>query len=537
MSVLVNEATEAQFNTSVVIGPPSLRPASGRWRIAAVFAGLVIVASVLRLVHLELIEFRFDSAYWATEAMDILNGHLPLIGQQIGSVTVPLYNGPIFGYLIALVFHLAGTAEPLAMAAVMGALGAAAVASCGGLGYLLFGEGVGRTAAMLLVGAPWMVLFTRMIWPQSLFPLLVPISAGVLYVGVTRRKPLYLLVWGILTGVCIELHLSALALIPAGMLFMALYFRRAAPLVAGMVGLAIGYAPVIIYDAANGWQQMRGILGVGGVRMAQDANWMSHLARFGWDFENVLSGQGLWVSKLGFQTSYLPGWVEWGQGAALAILGILAVGGYANAYLRGRAGDNLLTRADVVCILYAGVPLIYLAASNGPILRHYFLLLVPIVFLLIARGLSLVHATWQKYAWGGVIALVLLNLFTCVEMTQFLTSARSGWDYGTVLEDKLQAVAWIEAQSADGFVVDASRTREALAYYALLRAQAPATFDERLGVIRSTSGRAMPRTCIMIIEPQFYDVPTAVAGRPRQRFGKIELVQLEPLCRFWGSRE
>lgn len=488
------------------------------------------VAALLRLSKLELVEFRFDSAYWCLDALKIARGEaLPLVGQQVGSVTVPLHNGPIFSYLLALVFWLMGP-SPFFPVLLVALLGSAGVGICYWMGRNLYGESVGMVTAMLMACAPWAVLYGRVIWPQSLLPFTVPITFAALLHGVATRRTWLVASWGLLAGVSVQLHLSALALVPAGLLFLLIYSREVRFFVGALLGLVVGYAPVLAHDALNGWRNVGALAGLAGSRVVENESALVHLARYLWNLENVISGQGLWWSKLALRGSYLPLWAEWAQGllmsglfliALLLVLHSLALRftGRANGDAAGRS-----TRADVLGLLYVGIPLAYLLLSSGPILRHYYILVMPVAFLLMARGLQLARRGLRPWIWSGVAVGLVLNLATVGGMFAYLAETRVGWDHGTVLQDKTRAVEWMIQRSNGALNVDASRSREALAYYFLFRRALPVEFDESRGRIFTAESRdAGP--AFVVVEPSFYRAPAELQDEPVMTIGGIRIVE------------
>ena len=490
----------------------------------------VALAALLRLSMLELVEFRLDSAYWCLEALKIVRGEaLPLVGQQVGSVTVPLYNGPVFSYLLALVFWLTGPSLFFAVLLVA-LLGAAGVGICYWIGRSLYGESVGMVAAMLMACAPWAVLYGRMIWPQSLLPFTVPITFVALLHGVTTRRTWLVASWGLLVGVSVQLHLSALALVPAGLLFLLLYSRQMRLLVGALLGLVVGYAPVLTHDALNGWVNVRALAGLAGSRVVENEGALVHLTRYVWNLENVISGQGLWWSKLALRGSHLPPWAEWAQGLVMSGLFLIAFVLVLHSLalrFRDRADGNATggsTRADVLGPLYVGTPLAYLLLSSGPILRHYYILVMPVAFLLMARGLMLARRGLQPWIWSGVAVGLALNLATVAGMFTYLAETRVGWDHGTVLQDKVVAVEWMIQRSNGALSVDASRSREALAYYFLFRRVLPVEFDESQGRVFTVESRdADP--AFVVVEPAFHRVPAELQNEPVVTIGAIRIVE------------
>src|SRR5262245_38020646 len=105
MSISSSQATLDQLKTKIEKQATWL----DRWWPVCLLV-IIVSGGLVRLSSLSLIEFRHDSAYWALDAYRILNnkGYLPLVGQQVGSVSVELYNGPVVSYIAALIFLFFG---------------------------------------------------------------------------------------------------------------------------------------------------------------------------------------------------------------------------------------------------------------------------------------------------------------------------------------------------------------------------------------------------------------------------------------------
>jgi len=453
------------------------RLTTGRIWVAVV--ALVVLGACLRLWDLSLVEFRHDSAWWALDGQRILQGgHLPLIAQQVGSMSVPFYNGPFFGYLTALAFAVAG-GQPLAMSAVVALCNAAAILLTFLLGRRLYSPLVGLLSAALMSVAPWLVLYGRMFWPQALFPLLMPLAFLTLLLAVERQRWGWYLLFGVLLGIGVQLHLSVLAVVGTGALYILLYGRPRLMVLVYAAGVALGYAPVLIYDLFNGFTNLRGILLLPALH-ATDEPRLSHMAKTIWNFSNVLSGQGLWVSKLS-KTPFLPAWMEWAQGLLMTGLFIFAAVVVVTTTLRaaGSLRRLRLGHQDALLLLFIALPFLYLLLSRSLIQRHYFIFFSPLPLVLIARGVEL----WlrRQPALGmraGALAplavlgaCVALNLFTALAMLSFLRQSGGEGEYGTVLGDKEAAVALVVAQAGSNLAVDLRGVREALPFVYLFEAR------------------------------------------------------------------
>jgi hypothetical protein len=487
------------------------------------FIVVALLGAAARLLGLELIEFRHDSAYWALEATRVLaGGYWPLIGQQVGSVTVPLYNGPFMSYATAAVLGLAralfGSDVPVAMAAFIALCNVAAIGMAYALGARLYSRAAGVVAALLFALAPWLVLYGRMLWPQSFFPLLVPVIVWLLHAHVTRGGALRLFAAGVLLGIAVQLHLSALALVGVTALLALVYAARPASVALLVLGVALGYAPILLYDMQHGWVNLGALSQLSALHAGGDSR-VTHLAKLVWNFSNVLSGQGLWVSKLG-NDAYLPSPIDVAQG-------VLFSGAFAAAVLaivwpnlqRLRESGALLTRlrrfafADAVVLAFTFAPLVYFAISRSSIQRHYFIFLFPLPFIVIARGAALIArgltqrlGPQRPYALGALAlgAMLLLNTITLVYGARYLATQHGRAEYGTAWADKSAAVRALIAAAPGGFRVDLAQTQEPLPYLYLLRTGAPAAQIDPTALyatdVLAASGTSAPRYRIIELE-------------------------------------
>lgn len=445
-------------------------------------AALTLIGAVLRLWDLTLAEFRHDSAWWALEAVRMhTERSVPLIGQQVGSVQIPFYNGPIFAYVTAIVFGLAGQ-QPIVMNGFIALCNVAAIPLTYWLGKRLYSAWVGVVAAAMLAGAPWMVLYGRMFWPQALFPFLMPLAWLCLVNAVERQQGRWYLGFGILGGIGLQLHLSVLAIIGTGIFFVLLYAR---PRLRGVaiygIGVLLGYLPVVIYDFLHGFSNLRGMMMLPSIHATHDPR-ILHIAKTIWNFSNVLSGQGLWVSKLAKEPFIHPV-IEWSMGFIFSILFCFAIifiliNHYRQDH-RARIRFWQVTYQDALVIIFVVFPLAYLLLSRGLIQRHYFIFFAPLTMIVVARGLELWRSTIPRPRWVAAIPLGLLgvglslNLFTSFMLLSFLHQRGGEGEYGTVLADKQAAVATMVAIADSDFVLDLSDVREPLPFIFLVQSHVP----------------------------------------------------------------
>jgi 4-amino-4-deoxy-L-arabinose transferase-like glycosyltransferase len=440
---------------------------------------VLIAATFFRTFDLALMEFRLDSAYWALEASRILaGGYWPLIGQQVGSVNVPMYNGPFMSYFTALGFVLGGL-KPTAAAALVAVFNVLGILLTIELGRRLYSTQVGLIAGALMACAPWLVLYGRMLWPQALFPFLIPLSLLLLLSGLKRDSFWWYAIYGVALGVGLQLHLSVLAVIGTGALIILAYSRRRWPVIGFALGVALGYAPVLIYDLTHDFPNIRAFLQLPSLH-ATDESRLTHFAKTIWNFFNVLSGQALWVSKLS-KVQYLPAILDWAQGLVFAGLFVGALALIVLQHIRGRPLRQWWSLApnDAVVLALTLLPTAYLFFSRSLIQRHYFLFLYPLPFILLARGLELWQSRyvpigrwpWLRWLAPGLLVMGLgLNLVTTVFGYRFLVETGGEGEYGTVLIEKQRAVAFIQSDSPGSVRVSLEMVQEVWPYEFLFQA-------------------------------------------------------------------
>jgi 4-amino-4-deoxy-L-arabinose transferase-like glycosyltransferase len=471
---------------------PDARPTAHE---RAILAGILCVAAFVRLYDLSLMELRHDSAFWAMEGQRIVNGgYWPLIGQQVGSVRVALANGPLLSYLTAAAFAVAGP-DPRVAAGLIAVANVAGVWLTYRLGRHLYSPAVGLIAAALTASAPWLVLYGRMLWPQSLFPFLVPLLLLTFSQGLASRHHKWFVLTGVLLGIGLQLHLSILPFIAVTLIIAWARVGWRAASSAG-AGVLIGYGPVLLHDAVNGFPTVTTLLRLPALHAAADPRaW--HVGKTVWNFSNVLSGQGLWVSKLAHRP-YLPSWIDWTQGILFST-SLLAA---AFAVVRWRARGPASPRADHLVITFIAAPTVYLLLAGSQIHRHYFLVLYPLPFLLIARGITMWRARDARLAvWVSAAVLIglVLNLATLVFAHRFLRQFGGEGEYGTALADKQAAVTYILHESS-GYDVTLA-VQERLPYAFLFgRAAADTEATDRL---TSPDATAKVRTKFRIVEPSY----------------------------------
>ena len=221
------------------------------WVQVALSLAIFGLALAVRLPNLMMVPAYTDESREVLWGLDIALGrHFPLTG-------IDSYDGPLFAYLVAGLFHLLGVSAeiPREMALICGALTVVAVYW---LGRLMLNRWAGLIAAGLAMGCPQFVIYTSHPgWSSSLSPFFVMATAVALYAGVERDKPWLLASSGLLAALTLQSHPTSLT----SLIGMLLWFLtrptlrqslgRPAPYIA--LGLfLIGYSPMILANVGFG---------------------------------------------------------------------------------------------------------------------------------------------------------------------------------------------------------------------------------------------------------------------------------------------
>jgi len=217
--------------------------------------GIMLLAAYLRLSNLELTEFKLDEAHVCSRAAEFLaSGRPPLVG--IGS-SVGMANPPLFIYLMAIPVSL--SKNPAVIAGFIALLNVGAVLGCYLLTREYFGEKVASITTLLFAVSPWAVFYSRKIWAQDLLPPFVALFFAAVFSTIVKRKPRQLILVFLWLVCLIQLHLSALALIPLVVLLLLVFKARISPvpLLIGLLVFVLIFVPYIYYDATHGWVNLR----------------------------------------------------------------------------------------------------------------------------------------------------------------------------------------------------------------------------------------------------------------------------------------
>jgi hypothetical protein len=343
--------------------------------------GIMLLAAYLRLSHLELTEFKLDEAHVCSRAAGFLaSGQPPLVG--IGS-SVGAANPPLFIYLAAI--PVSFSKNPTIIAGFIALLNVGAVLGCYLLAKECFGEKVGLMATLLFAVSPWAVFYSRKIWAQDLLPPFVALFFAAVFSTIVKRKPRHLVLVFLWLACLIQLHLSALSLIPLVVL-LPLAFRSRIGLVlllAGLLVFLLIFVPYIYYDATHGWINLRTFIEVSRGPATFDLKSAQYAAQ-------IMAGQGYHTlagasfRKFLAETMGLT-WLNtvetWLLLGGVAYLAWQVLRGWYQG--RKNAVSDEVVKFTIL-LSWLLLPVLFYVRHTTPVYPHYFILLYPVQFIIIS---------------------------------------------------------------------------------------------------------------------------------------------------------
>jgi hypothetical protein len=480
-----------------------------RWQ-AASFIAILVVATILRVGWPRLTEFKFSEARLEALALELTReGRVPLVGVPSSA---GFDHSPLSVYLYAPAFLL--TTNPIPATIYGGLVGAAAVVLCWRLGRRWPGGGLlsAAVAALLLTASPWAVAFSRKIWQVTFMPLLSLAFAGLVVAalvlsdaqtqqsarlgnrsGPRQHQRISWKLAGALVvlAVLIQVHPSAIELVPALVLWLIL-FRHRVQLASLAVGAGLGALttlPFLLHQFLSNWPVLAAL------RALPGAKW--DLSALGLTWE-AITGKGIYVLAGESQAALalVPQLTS-----ILNLIGLLVVTmGLVLAWRAVRhwqsadVASSQQAGVDLILLSWLVVPVVFNLRHSFPLHLHFFALILPAAYLVVGRGVQAIADAWRPLTLGRWVsrtltALILLmagtEIVVLALMGRFVDTHPTAGGFGTPLGDYLEVTeklvaAATEAGAAEVLVVgegDSPVVDEAPAIYSvLLRGELPHRF-------------------------------------------------------------
>ena len=404
--------------------------------------GLIALAALLRLAHLDLIEFRTDQVQHLLQGLQITQSfRLPPVG--IRSST-GIASPPMTGYLLAL--PTAFGRDPRIASAFVALLNVAAVACVFRLSRRHFGLRVALCATALFAVSPWSVVFSRRIAYEGV---LVPMAAVVLYSlfsAIVDRRPW---AWTAACAVVGCMLCTTFVAFPVILVLLALiivYHRRVnwPHLVLGILLAVAVCIPYLQYQSAHQLQDLRSFLqGIpAGATVREPGTRALDLAlsiHSGQQLASLVAPSG---SSFGLdravpsQVTHLANLLFLVSLPATVILSL-------RAWSRWKDGEDAAKYVIVAVSLW--VPLLTISGQPGPLTPRSLTVLYPTGFLAMGlvfgtildlpRSQALERLWWsplvQPALWSLVLLVMLWDAYAVLYLYDFVSGHDTSAAYGT----------------------------------------------------------------------------------------------------------
>ncbi len=386
---------------------------------------VLLLAAYLRLNHLEWTEFKQDEAHLSQIAYDMAwHGQIPLTG--IGS-SVGIVNPPMAAWLLSIPYSL--SADPIIATAFVAALNVLAVAMSYRLAKKMFSpfsrsDFIPILVAFLFAVSPWSIIYSRKIWAQDLLPPLIVAYIALGYRAFVEHKQRSLIGHALVLAVLIQIHYSALWLIPVSALWSIVFVRRVrfkTLLISGVL-FAIMFMPFLIADGLQNWTNVK--------RLAEVASQPAIV--------DTAAVQNVWWITVGQNIHSLAGPQEFQNFLAavpsvdglLALEGVMmllgVVFGCAEIFraVRQRSWSQR-SMTSLMLVAWLILPVVLQISHRTPVFLHYFIILLPVQFLLI--GLLMTHLS-RRFKWlyrlglGFLLLIGLLQAYQIIVLQQFVAT-------------------------------------------------------------------------------------------------------------------
>lgn len=401
---------------------------------------ILLLSLLLRTGWPRLTEFKFSEARLEALALDLTrNGRLPLVGVPSSA---GFDHSPLSVYLYVPPFLL--TTDPVLATVYGGLINAVAVWLAWRLARRWPGGGrvAGLAAVLLFAVSPWSVVFSRKIWQIAFVPLLALVFVGMLASALVLGRRWALAPGILLYAMLVQVHPSALSLLPALCLWLVLYWRNVGlrPLLAGMGLSILSLVPFAVHQVRSGWPVFSA------AKALPSARWDLNGIRLAWD---AATGSG--IDALAGQSHLLLEWVPQ-LTRSFAFVGYLAIASILFLMCRmladwrkHEAGRRMGARLDLILVSWLVIPTAFNLRQNLELHLHFYAVVLPAVFLIVGRAAQGVVSGNRRRTlgllFGAALGLVAVTQVTALALLgRFVATHPTAGGFGTPLGD-YQAVA------------------------------------------------------------------------------------------------
>ncbi|EKD49185.1 MAG: hypothetical protein ACD_63C00233G0003 [uncultured bacterium] len=445
--------------------------------ISILLIAIVIVGTFLRFYDLpSLMHFADDEGRDAFIARDIAKGkEFPLLGPS--SSTGDFSLGPAFYYMMAFTFLVSNNSE-VAPAVMVASFGVLTIILLYKVGEDIFSSKAGLAAAALYSFSYLAVLHNRWSWNPNTLPFFIVVILFCLYkINIKKeyrwkfwdKGGRWLVVLFVCVAVAVQLHASAFILIPSIIFFWIIKRPNVRSPLPWLVGVMLFFAilgPLIAYDLAHDFANLRGMLDVG----RGDGNLMS--------FQKIrvaASESVKFVDVLVFA----------GLSRILSFLLVVFSGLYLILKIFFKKNREKTKDISIFMLIFVIIAFVSFCLYKGKFFTHYFIGLMPVVLLIIGYSLDFYKKKFRlnaAFSIALIIFLMYLNMNTIIVRFGGLVDGTAAGEFGVPLKDERAVVNYIADQGDDSFSfesVSKDRYDRAFLYLMDSRGLAPAEDADR----------------------------------------------------------
>lgn len=371
------------------------------------FALLVIVGlgAWLRLSNLDVVEFKRDEANLSQLALNLARGEtIPLLG-IISSVGIP--NSPVSAYVLAIPY--AFSSSPVIATAFIGLLNLLALLLIGLMSRRYYGNAVSLIAALIYAVSPWAVIYSRKIWAQDMLPPFIIATVWLTVLALVEHKRWAGLLCLPLLALTIQIHYSAILVVAPVICLMSLYWR-AIPrsFWLGILPASLCFLPFVIgLFQANLFDPIRiqEVLAKHSTPTAEttesiintSAIQYAALTVSGTDIHS-LTGPQVFRDYLAGMPDFYP---------LFNLINVILAAGVIRLFIRSWRYTDQRRSVDMVLLSLVLVPVIVFSVNWTVPYPHYFILIMPAAFTIVA--ISLVDLFRWMTNWNRLQQVYLIS--------------------------------------------------------------------------------------------------------------------------------
>jgi hypothetical protein len=121
------------------------------------------------------------------------------------------------------------------------------------------GDRMATDSAIIYVFLPVSINYSNFLWNPNFLLILTPIFLWFLASALKNKNPFWFLYSGIMAGVCLQFHFQFTLIIFGTGLIMLLKKEKLKNLIVFMVGMTLGYSPLLVFDLRNNFYNIRTI--------------------------------------------------------------------------------------------------------------------------------------------------------------------------------------------------------------------------------------------------------------------------------------